>query len=394
MTVGKQQALALSLARSDLASKLREPGLTEFASSARFLSAVLQVAAASSPAKHLGARFIVRGGQDPGVAAIGRLTDEDVARMRVLFEQIRDLIHHLRYVSYAQAERDVAVLSERMQDRIPSGDLEDAEFTAIPRGGLIVLGMLAITMGLEHHHLTPTPDGGDRLLVIIDDSALTGLQLRRSLERAPDRRVAFGLLYAPEPLCDAVEAQEPRVHACVSAHRLADVGDAAFGDAYPDWIEKWQRRLSEKRYWIGHPQPVHFAWKEPDRSFINEVTGQWESGWKTLPADLCLDNRGKELHVDVQLQDTGVGPLAPSDHVFFADVDGQVVVADQSSEQVVSLDPVATAMWRAMLKHGSRDGMLAELLSLFDVDADELSRDIDAFIDGLCRSGLVRDAVA
>ena len=344
-------------------------------------------------AEHLDAGFVVRGGENPGVAAIGLLDDGDVARIDVLFKQVADLVHHLRYVSYAQAERDVAVLSERLQDRISSGDLEDAEFTAIPRGGLIVLGMLAITMGLGHHHLTPRPDGSDRLLVIVDDSALTGLQLRRSLERAPDRRVVFGLLYAPEPLCDAVEAQEPRVHACVSAHRLADVGDQAFGDAYPDWIESWRGRLSEERYWIGHPQPVHFAWKEPDRSFVNRVTGKWESGWKTLPADLCLDNRGRPPHVDVQLQDSGVGPLVPSDHVFFADVDGHVVVADQATDQVVSLDPVATAMWRAMLEHGSRDGMLATLLPHFDVDADELSRDIDAFIDGLVRSGLVRDAL-
>lgn len=325
---------------------------------------------------------------------MGLLDGRDIGRIDALFRQVVSLVQQPNYVGYEQAERDVAVLSDRLQDRFSLSELEAAEFTAIPRGGLIVLGMLSIAMDLKHHHLTAEPDGDDRLLVIVDDSALTGLQLRRSLERTPGRRVAFGVLYAPAPLCAAVEAQEPRVRACVSAHSLADSGEAAFGEGYSEWIEQWRARLSQERYWIGRPEPVHFAWKEPDRSFINEVTGEWEPGWKTLPADLCLDNRSRSPHVDVQLQDTGVGPLVPSDNVFFTEVDGEVVIVDQATDQVVSLDPVATAMWRAMLDYGSRNGMLAALLPHFNVDAADLSRDMDAFLDMLCRSGLVRDADA
>jgi len=62
-------------------------------------------------------------------------------------------------------------------------------------------------------------------------------------------------------------------------------------DDYASWQSRWQERAEERSYFVGRPEPVAFAWNEPDLKMWNEVTHQEENPWRLLPPELCLKHR-------------------------------------------------------------------------------------------------------
>jgi hypothetical protein len=351
---------------------------------------MVQRAAASGPADSINATVIVRPGPVPGVAVIGDFDDAAAARVRQLFVDLEECLTQWLHVDFPRAERDCEVLAEQLERRLGTSGLDSASYQAIPRGGLIVLGMLSIVMGLRHGQLEHSSDSD--LVVVVDDCAYTGYRLRRALADVTAHRVACALLRAPAELCASVELSEPRVSACLAAGTLRDLGPERIGEGYVDWIRAWsQRAKGDERYWIGRPELVSFAWKEPDRSFVNEVTGLREDGWRVMPTEVCLTARSLRPALTVVQQPNGCGPCRPSDQVFWTEMDGEVVVVKPSAEHVLRLDTVAGVFWRAIVERGSVDGMVEVARQTFDVDEEQLRSDATAFVADLLRSGLLAD---
>jgi hypothetical protein len=357
----------------------------------RLLLEMVERAVISSPARGLSAAFLVRGGSNPGVAVVGALDGPALSRIEELFSYIREVTSHFNFVGYDAAAQDCTHLAESLERRVGEDALRDARFIGIPRGGLIVLGMLSIVMGLRHDQLGPQSEAAD-LTVIVDDLALSGYQLRRAIDATDSDKLAIALLRAPEALCGAVEATEPRVLACVAARPLRDAGPDRLGLGYEAWVDQW-RSLTEGsgRYWIGRPEAVYFAWKEPDRSFLNEATGVREDGWRVLPRAVCLEGRSVEPTCTVYSQPESPGPIRPSDDVFFGPVGEDFVIVVPNEERVLGLDAVSHAIWRAITDVGTVAGAVSQVSEHFDVDHVRVAVDVERFVHEFVQRGILVD---
>ncbi len=338
--------------------------------------------------------MIVREDPRPVLAVLGHFDETAEARLEALRGQIGHTLHRLRYVSYAQAERDCEVLAARLVERFGREDVRRFRFTAVPRGGLLVLGMLSYALDLEHAQLEP-PHPPEFPLVVVDDCALTGSRFGRFVKQYEHRPVIFAPLYAHPDLRAAIEAAEPDVAACVSGRDLHDHAPERLGEAYPAWRERWARRADGPRYWIGQPDHVCFPWNEPDIGVWNETAGQVEHGWRVVPPEHCLKNRSLpdgEPAVSVQVQPQGRGRLRPSRHVLFGTFDGQLVVADVEAKTSFRLDGAAAAMWHALTEHATLEEARAALQEVYDVDEAMLNVDLQAFVEDLLARNLFVEA--
>ncbi len=264
-------------------------------------------------------------------------------------------------------------------------ELRAFSWAAIPRGGLIVLGMLSYALALDRERLAADPDP-ERPLVIVDDCALTGARFASELARQPARRVAFAHLYSHPDLRRAIVGREARVESCVAAHDLADCARRSYPDeaAYEAWRERWRRRLGAERYWLGQPELVCFAWSEPDRPFWNEASGEVEEGWRFLSPGRCLAHRA----------DLGPSPIeitapvwrAPADLVS-GDFDGRLWLCARG--RIFTLEGAAADMWRALAAWGDPAAAGAWLVRRYEVEPEALARDLEAFAGELEGRGLL-----
>ena len=323
---------------------------------------------------------------------------------------------HRRYVSYRQAEDDAARLALRLREALAAAGLAAARFRAVPRGGLIVLAMLAYHLDLPRRQLRGGDgdgegggDGGGPL-VLVDDCALSGLRLRQELARLPPgTEVVVAHLYSPRELREAVLAAEPRVAACVAAQDLADLTAELFPDAAERaaWRRRWRRRLAagdggggERRYWLGMPELVAFAWSEPDRPFWNDATGEVEDGWRFEPPHRCLKNRAR-LARGLPAAAPAVAPPQGgwhlADGVAWGEFDGVVWLCsggdragDEGDEgKVFSLDGSAALVWKALVAGGGEAAAAVALEIAYEVDAETARRDVAALAGDLAAAGLL-----
>lgn len=329
--------------------------------------------------------LIARRGPQPAVAVLGRFDDADEERLKALRGSLSASLERLRYVSYAQAERACETLAERLLERFGRDELRRFHFVGLPRGGLLVLGMLSYALGLEHAQLEP-PHPPDTPLVVVDDCALTGSRFGRFLESCERRHVVFAPLYAHPDLRAAIEEEEPRVTACLSGRDLHDHGPERLGSEYSAWKERWAKRTGGLRYWLGQPDHVCFPWNEPDLGVWNPTAEAVEHGWRVVPPAHCLKNRsrpGSEPAVPVQVQPEAKGPLKPASHVLFGTFEGQLVVANVEEQASFRLAGTSAGMWHALVEHGKVNGALAALRDAYDVDEATLENDLRAFVENL-----------
>ena len=327
------------------------------------------------------------------MAVVGDLDPAAVARVDELFDQVNEATETVRYVSYHQAVIDVQALAERLEQRFSRAALDEAIFRPVPRGGLIVLGMLSLVMGLRHEQLGSPPDDHERLVVLVDDCALSGHRIHQTLQATRDQRVALAFLYAPIELCRNIESREDRVQGCVAARRLRDIGPELFGTGYGAWVDHWAGRVGENRYWIGRPEAVSFAWKDPDRSFINRATRQREAAWRVMPCNLTPPpDRSGDNSLQMQIQPAAKGPLQPVDEVFFASINGTVVLAHIDHMAAIELSTVAGDFWCAIIESTSVSEAVDRLHESYDTDRARLETDFGQFVDELLARGLLERA--
>jgi hypothetical protein len=336
------------------------------------------------------ALLVVRSEPEPVLGVLTTTDDAADVRLEALAAQLGRVAEHgVRYVGYEDAGTACRRLAERLHDRFGPAWLDRAHVAAIPRGGHVVLGLLAYALGLRSAQLAGMPPE-DRPLVLVDDVALSGARLRSFLRDLPGSQpVVVAHLCSTPQLREAIEAAEPRVLACVAADDLRDLAPQLHGDAYAAWRQRWATR-NPSDYWTGDPEPVCFAWNEPDLGIWNPVTDQVEPGWRLVPPGRCLKNATASPDVTVQVCEHADGPLRPAPAVVWGRRDAEVAVAGAHGP-AVALDGVAADIWLAIAATGDLEAATTSLLDRYDVARDRLAADVAAFADHLIAAGLLEE---
>ena len=337
-----------------------------------------------------GATLVVRSGPSPALAVMGEFDAETQARLKLLAAWLPQALAAVQYVSYDQMAADCDQLAAKLGDRLGNDLLQRCHFTAIPRGGLIVLGQLAYALHLSHHQLEGAPNP-EAPVVVVDDCALTGARFADFLAQHPHDQVVFACLYAHPDLRRAIEQTEDQVLACVSAHDLVDHAPQRFGAEYEAWHQRAWQRSGRQRYWVGHLPQLCFPWNEPDHNFWNPVTEELESGWFLLPPHLCIKNRPQagQVTASVQLQPSPAGALHPGPEVIFGHWQGQLVVGNGATSQSVVLSEVAADFWQALITQATVDQAVQQLATSYDVEPATLQQDLTDFMASLLEQGFL-----
>lgn len=271
---------AFSQYQQRLPSSLEEPPVS-----------VLARAIATSPGwpDGCGAVLVARTASNPTLTVLGRFDAAGEAWLRC---QSRALLHacaHLRYVDDSQVRQDCVRLADRLREQLGDG-LSRAKLAAIPRGGLVVLGLLAAILGVDREQLEP-PFPEERPLIVVDDCALSGTRFSQFLRGRGSSRVVFAPLYSHPELRAAIEAREPRVESVLSA-----------ADIQGERLDRGGARPDGEGYWAGTTEALAFPWNEPERSVWNPAAERWEAAWHIVPPELCLKNRPRPGSEPIPIQ--------------------------------------------------------------------------------------------
>jgi len=308
-------------------------------------------------------------------------------RLKALAVQLQQSSETVHYVDYGQAERDCENLAAKLLDIYPRQELKNFSFTAIPRGGIIVLGMLSYILDIEPLQLQPAVEPAQPL-VIVDDCSLTGVRFTNFLAQTTNSHVVFAHLYSHPDLRRALLEKEPRVQHCLAAHDLKDHAREHYPDPaqYQAWQDHWKKLLGPDALWIGQLDRVCFAWSEPGRIFWNPVTERKEVVWQFLPPHLCLKNRAR-LGLPPRAVTKREWQLPPT--VISGSFDNVLWLCRADTRQVYSLNGISADMWRALAGYGNLDAAVEYLLSQYDIDEASLRSDLQTFANELLTNSLL-----
>jgi hypothetical protein len=324
---------------------------------------------------------VVRPDPEPVLGIFAQSGGLDPVRLRLQVRAAESGIGRLRLIGYNEVEAAVERLANRLIDRFGAESVRRFRYTPLPRGGLVVLGLLASRLDLPVERLSPHACASeeDTPLVVVDDCALSGARFAAFLRGNQIRQVVFAHLFSPPELRSAIESAEPSVLSCLAAHDLEKAGETR---------EHWRQRLEGQRYGPGTGARIAFPWNEPDRLVWNPDTGEVELGWKLVPPERCLKQRG--VRSRVQVQPRGQGPWRPPSTVLFAEHRGETVILRIDTGKVFRLQGTARAMWRALLQGGDPETASRLLLTRYRVTEETLAADLDKFLRTLRERGLLK----
>ncbi len=332
----------------------------------------------------------------PLFAILGYLDEHTAYHVQNLGRHLKSILGSIRYIDYKEAEAECEKLALKLKERFGHDELRGFHYIPIPRGGLIVLGMLSYVLDLRKEQLQP-PASEDVPVVVVDDCVFSGYRFGRFIRNIRNSRIVFAHLFSHPELRTAIEAEEPEVIACISASDLKDYGHERFGQSYHELRQEWKAQLPGPRYWIGSTEHIVFAWSEPGLAVRNPFTKGFETLWNIMPAELCLKTRHNRTGkiVEVQQQPQGRGPLRPSEHVVFGDFGDCIVVGNIKSKKSFLLKGVSGDIWRCIVRYGNIRAVVEDLLQSYDIDREGLRREVEDFIHRLIKEKLiVRDSNA
>ena len=336
--------------------------------------------------------IVVRETPEPLIGVVGRFDDAALTRLAVLTWQLEHVLPRTMVLDYDAVEGAVERLAAALTARFGRSTCARLRYTALPRGGYLVLGLLAYALGLDQARLD-AHDDADTALVVVDDCIVSGHRLRRFLDAAqPKHPIIAATLFAAPELRAAAE-RDPRLRAVVSAHDLRDDAERRHGVGYETWQEGWRRR-DDGSYWIGHTQHVVFPWNEPDAGFWNAASGRAERMWRLVAPERCAKNRPPvgEAPVDVQTQPTGTGPWHPAPAVLMARFEDTHILGAPHWPGCITLEGSAAAMWDGLVAHGSPAKAAQALAPAYDVEPERLRADLETFAAALVERGALEDA--
>ena len=318
---------------------------------------------------------------DPVLGVIGSFEKKEMRQFEVLQLKLNGFLHRLKYINYSQAEDDCEMLASRLLDAFGRAEIKKFIFAGIPRGGLIVLGMLSYMLDLDHSQLTPSYDLNTPL-VVVDDCVMSGRRFWGYLKQCKHNTIVFSHLYSHPKLREKIADSEPRVISCISARDIVD---------YPSKKSQWHEGPEGKQYWLGKTEYICFPWNEPDSTFYNPISGQVESGFRFMPPELCIKNRlaDRSRYDRLQIQDEGKGPLKPSLNIIYGILGSEIVVVDIEKNKSFSLDGMSAKIWKAIIKFGNVPDILETLLKKYNVNKKKLETDVNTFVNDLVRRGIL-----
>jgi hypothetical protein len=338
------------------------------------------------------ATLVLRMEGQPSIAALGRFDDADLARLGFLARWMPDAAISTRYLDYPAVSSAVEVLAERLQAALGK-EIAHYDVEGIPRGGLIVAGMLAYALDLDSDRLGSSSDPR-RPLIVVDDCALTGSRFRRFATSASRSRLVFAHICSTPELRAAMLAKEPALSHCIAAIDLRDLAPEEHGSEYLEWRARVHERTADQRYWIGQAEDIVFPWNEPDHNFWNPETGEMDWGWRLAPPERCL-KRGATSYpqgIPVQVQEPiGLGYL-PASTIVYGRFDGLIYLLDSDTGQTLGLGQVGSLIWEGLMEGLSPYVIGQQISSRFAVDPDRAGVDAHAFIGDLVDRGILVSA--
>ena len=323
----------------------------------------------------------------PEITVVGLFDPADIARLKALAWQTKHALYTLRYVRYTDLEEDCRLLVSKLNERVDPDQLKKYYYTCIPRGGLIVLGVLSYLLGLEPWQLEPPPVP-DAPVVVVDDCAVTGRRFAQFLQKNQSDTIIFAPLYSSAELRSAIETREPRVRACISAHDLESCLYSNENDQRA-FQEIFGSDLFTSDYWKGLTEYICFAWNEPNFVFFNPVTKKVEGNWTIFPHEMCLKNGPVRIPVSVQ-PDIGTEFCVAGDVVTIHG-DDSVTIDNLVTHDRYLLKGIAAEMWNALMECGTQEALFTKFLNEYDIDHITLERDISDFTRNLISKGILKD---
>ncbi|SFT85378.1 PqqD family protein [Halomonas saccharevitans] len=342
----------------------------------------------------------------PLLAVAGTFSDEQQVLLLQLRGYLDVLLHEREFVDYSQAEEVCGQLAERLVTVFGADTLQSAQFAAIPRGGLIVLGMLAYHLDLKPNQFTSLEAAdADRVLFVIDDCSLTGKRFRECLSRIASDSVVFCPLYAPEALCAGIVAREPRVVNCIAGVSLKDTSPAQGVAGHEEWRRRRYAQLGEDFYWLGQTLGVAFAWCTPQTRRWDDVEGRFLEDWDVVPPSRSLKRRllQRRLENDADAKylptltlnmPTPGTELRVHDRVLWCCWDDEVIVAKlpqraDDAARVYRLIGISAEFWQLLMTHDAMQSIIQALWEQYQVARERLEADMTSLEDQLYAEGLL-----
>ena len=305
-------------------------------------------------------------------------------RLGVLARTLSRSSEGIDHLTYTDAEVATERLAALMLDEVGRQRLESSYYIPIPRGGLIVLGMLSYVLRLRPDQLPPS-DRAERPVVLIDDVALTGARVREWLDRTASDDVVVAHL-ASQPELRRRIGSDPRVRNCVSSVDLQSLLDELPDAKRAKVAAHWNKQLDDRRYWFGLAKPLNFDWCEPDHMIWHESDQSFERGWHLVSPERCLKAR------------SDLGPPSPDrarrqmrfpDKIAYGRFDDHLLICRLDTLEITRLDAVAATMWGALGTLGDVGAAAAHLRSEYDVDDDVLLTDLIELAERFVATGLL-----
>jgi hypothetical protein len=322
----------------------------------------------------------------PEILVSGNFDPAAISRLKVLALQTKHALSTLKYVRYTDLEDDCRFLASALEERVGRDYLRKCCFTCMPRGGLVILGILSYVLGLERWQLE-TPLSRDVPLVVIDDCALSGKRFFEFLRKNPGDTIIFAPLYSTPGLRSAIEAREEKVSICISARDIgscvhpSEEGRRAFEEIFTS-------DPSTSDYWKGFTEYLCFAWNEPDCVFFNAVTHKTEGKWTVFPQEVCLKNGPVRIPVTI-LRDVR-REFQVSGDIVTIDDDTGVTIENLLTNNRYRTQGTAAEMWKALLECGTQEALLEHFYTEYDIDRPTLRKDIHDFVQDLHSQGILK----
>lgn len=335
--------------------------------------------------------LVVRRGPPALMGVVGRFDDVARARLRALADQLDHLLPRLTYLDHAQVEGAVLELADVLRARFGRNALTRLPFEAVPRGGYVVLGMLAYALPVHPDQLRRSPDQAGPI-VVVDDCIVSGRRVRHVLDALAPRRAVIAALVASPEARERIE-RDPRVLACVSAYDLRDAAPARFGSDHVAWQARWREREGIAAYWIGLPAHVCFPWNEPDVSTWNDATETQERGWPLVPPDSCFKHRCAPLikRPEVQWHSSGTGSWRPADDVLACRFEGRLLLGSARWPSCLVLEGMAVDVWETLIEYGEVEASAGAIAQRYEIAAERVRADVEGVVAALVARGAIRD---
>jgi len=313
------------------------------------------------------------------------ISDDNKERLTALSKSIEIYRANLAYVDYKQAEKYCEALAAQILKVYTPDEIQSFYFKAIPRGGFIVLGMLSYALNLKPGQFK---EDLEKPVVIVDDCIISGARIAKALEKTDNDHVIIATLYSHPELRKTILEKEKKVKHFFSANDLFDRASENFPDLndYKNWKKRTKKRMGGKRYWIGQPDIVGFAWNEPDYPFWNNSTEKLEDGWRHIPPHKCLKNKMRfGIEPDEEINDE----IRMSSFISFGIFNENIWLFNTKTDEILALDDVAAQIFSALMVYGNMDSAVKHLLKLYDAPENLIRNDVQELVNGLLEKGVL-----